>query len=134
MAFWPVYKVSKIIMFSLKVIDYLCVVGKLTDKGHNSLLVEETLILFKNNSEKVCFLIHLIRLQTFLIYILKKNQFYLLGLLGLNYHSIGRLKGIYSQQIFVCWWIFVHSAPPFISGEWRRPKKKITLACKETGG
>lgn len=56
-------------MFSLKVIDYLCVVGKLTDKGHNSLLVEETLILFKNNSEKVCFLIHIICLRTFLIYI-----------------------------------------------------------------
>lgn len=35
-----------------EVIDYLCVVGKLTDKGHNSLLVEETLVLFKNNSEK----------------------------------------------------------------------------------
>eukprot|EP00105_Crassostrea_gigas_P011378 XP_011427005.1 PREDICTED: probable histone-lysine N-methyltransferase set-2 isoform X2 [Crassostrea gigas] len=35
-----------------EVIDYLCVVGKLTDKGHNSLLVEETLALFKNNSEK----------------------------------------------------------------------------------
>lgn len=35
-----------------EVIDFLCVVGKLTDKGHNSLLVEETLILFKNNSEK----------------------------------------------------------------------------------
>lgn len=55
-------------MFSLKVIDYLCVVGKLTDKGHNSLLVEETLVLFKNNSEKVCFLIHL---RTFIIYIFK---------------------------------------------------------------
>lgn len=110
-------------MFSLKVIDYLCVVGKLTDKGHNSLLVEETLILFKNNSEKVCFLIHL---RTFIIYIFKiKNQFYLLGLsclLGLNYHSIGRLIRIYSQQIFVSWWTFVQSAPPFISGEWRSQK------------
>lgn len=63
-------------MFSLKVIDYLCVVGKLTDEGHNSLLVEETLILFKNNSEKVCFLIHIICSRTFLIYIpvfLKKS-------------------------------------------------------------
>lgn len=59
--------------------------------------------------------------------IFKKNQFYLLGLLGLNYHSIGRLMGIYSQQIFVSWWGFLHSAPPFISGEWRRQKKNPCL-------
>ncbi|XP_048734685.2 ubiquitin-associated protein 1-like isoform X2 [Ostrea edulis] len=35
-----------------EVIDYLCVVGKLIDKGHEAYRVEEALNLFKNNQEK----------------------------------------------------------------------------------
>lgn len=97
----PVYILSKKIMFSLKVIDYLCVVGKLTDKGHNSLLVEETLVLFKNNSEKVCCLIHL---RTFLIYQFNKIQ--LNSTVGWLY-----IYREFSQQIFVCRWILVHCSP-----------------------
>ena len=39
---------------TFKVIDYLCIVGKLNDKGYNMVCVEEALLIFKNNSEKVC--------------------------------------------------------------------------------
>lgn len=65
MVFGFVYIFSKIIMFLFKVIDYLCVVGKLIDKGYNLFLVEEIFILFKNNFEKVCCLIYL---RIFFIY------------------------------------------------------------------
>lgn len=53
MVFGFVYIFSKIIMFLFKVIDYLCVVGKLIDKGYNLFFVEEIFVLFKNNFEKV---------------------------------------------------------------------------------
>ncbi|XP_061172588.1 ubiquitin-associated protein 1-like isoform X2 [Saccostrea echinata] len=36
-----------------EVIEYLCVVGKFTDKGHEVHRVEEALFLFKNNQEKI---------------------------------------------------------------------------------
>ncbi|XP_062599160.1 ubiquitin-associated protein 1-like [Saccostrea cucullata] len=36
-----------------EVIEYLCVVGKFTDKGHEFHRVEEALLLFKNNQEKI---------------------------------------------------------------------------------
>lgn len=106
----PVYILSKKIMFSLKVIDYLCVVGKLTDKGHNSLLVEETLVLFKNNSEKVCCLIHL---RTFLIYQFNKIQLNSTRWVCWFELLFSRLTLYreFSQQIFVCRWILVHCSP-----------------------
>lgn len=53
MVFGFVYIFRKIIMFLFKVIDYLCVVGKLIDKGYNLFFVEEIFVLFKNNFEKV---------------------------------------------------------------------------------